>query len=209
VTVTPGGTCVKIRSLAWSVPGLIGLEKATNTPPGRAGIVSPLRMLVSETRSCPTAFRAAGACTRPNPPCGSHDPFGVPFSGRVEAMKALRMSAEVAVGAICFSNAATAARFGADDDVPKKFGSVSGSWLMSPPKNDVLFASGPETSGFSRTSGDGRRLPAGSMKIVAGPNELNGSLRIGVGVANGGARKNGTAPTPMASLDTGWPKVVG
>ena len=64
-------------------------------------------------------------------------------------------------------SAATAAAWGAEAEVPKKFGKPSGS--LSNPKNVVFVPSGATISGLSRSSEVGR--PRVSKRIGVGPAE--------------------------------------
>src|SRR5205085_372052 len=101
------------------------------------------------------------------------------------------------------TRAATAATCGADADVPKKLGNVSGSLGLSLKggKNDVLPPSGPVIWGVLRISGVTSGLPEPSRKIVVGPNDVNDSGTVGL--------KTDAAATATAPIAEFCPNVVG
>ena len=99
------------------------------------------------------------------------------MSMAVASKTAYTSSGSVAESA-CNINAATAATCGADAEVPKKFGNVSGSCGISELKNVVLPPSGPTISGLSRISLVG--VPSVSNSIGVGPADEKASKSGGL-----------------------------
>ena len=149
----------------------------------------------------------------------------MPFIGRAARRSRPALTwGTLSAGDFSFISAATAAMFGAADEVPKKLGRFcdrfvgvagwpgNGGWEVSMiwpgVKNDVLPPSGPEITGFW-TSTAAFVEPSGFRALIPGPNELYGSLASGCWLRYGGAAHQGTAPTPMLLIATWWPSELG
>src|SRR6188474_2282929 len=106
-------------------------------------------------------------------------------------------------------SAPIAATWGAEAEVPKKFGKPSGSVVpgiaaaRSATKNVVLPPSGPVRPGLMRTSGNGKRRPVLSNRIGTPPADENSSMHAGAHSGlfcgpNADVLYQGAAPTASA-----------
>src|SRR4051812_9367690 len=103
--------------------------------------------------------------------------------------------------------AATAATCGADADVPKKLGRPLPSEAGPGEKKVVSAPSGPTTPGWSRVTGEPRRLPAVSKQMAVPPADENDSSTAGL-TPKPGVFVYRAAPTPIAPAALAWPTSV-
>src|SRR5215831_11593468 len=132
---------------------------------------------------------------------------GVPISIAVFSRLLYNLDG-VRVGLACKSNAAIPAAWGAEADVPQKFGNPSGSRSTPGKKKVVLTQSGATISGLSaRGSGVESRLPARSNRIGVAPDEEK-EFKTGGDTPNCGVLKYAAAPTASAPTAFAWPNIV-
>jgi hypothetical protein len=141
------------------------------------------------------------------------------------------------VGIRCFIKAATAATFGAAEEVPKKLGrfwerlfvveglpgmaglagglGMAGNTppgvavLITPPKKDVLPPSGPVTTGLRTGVAPEIAEPSAFRVVSDGPEELKGSEFSGLVARKGAEAHQGIAPTPTVNGAVLWPYAEG